>query len=95
MFHSEGVFLELRGQLSHLLGAGKKALTLGYVANLFLGGTLRHFSDLVNLLLRFCYRVLLDASVIVLVNTSEIGSKFLIKDVRSQVLLALNELQIV
>ena len=86
--------MKLGGQLGHLLCAGEEPLPFRNIAYLFLGGPLRHRRDLVQLVLRLRNRVLLDTCVIVLVDTSKICGKFLIEDVRSQVLLALDELQI-
>ena len=76
-----GVLLELLGELIHLLGSLKEALSLGQVAYLFLCSTLCNLLDLVNLVLSFSYRAHLDARVIIVVDAAEVGRKLLIKDI--------------
>ena len=78
-----------------MLSAGKKALAFCQVVDLFLSGPLRDLSDFIHLVLGLIYSALIDASVIVLVNTSEVRCKLLVKDIWSQVPLPLNERQVV
>ena len=78
-----------------MLRAGKEALAICQIAHLFLCGPLCDLFDFVHLILGLVYCALLDASVIVIVNTSEVCRKLLVEDIRSQVLLPLNELQVI
>ena len=95
LLHRQCVFLELWCQLSHLLRAGKEAFAIRQITHLFLSCPLCYLFYFVYLVLSLVYCALLDASVIVCVNTSEVCRKLLVEDIRSQVLLPLNELQVI